>query len=623
LKNSPPVIFADYNQDMRARLQVFLLLTLYWLGYMIAIRALFLAYNYDISAQLTVGEMFLTMIHGLRMDGSMAGYFLALSGLLLTVSAIVPGRWLHNSLTYINFTLLAISSLITVIDLELYRHWGFRINNSPFFYMGSGALGSISSIVIIKGVSILALLITGYWWVYLRVIKPRTAALPPPQQKKSAFILLALSGLMFLPIRGSFSVAPMNTGFVYFHKTKAYANHAAINVIWNFIYSVRKSSRSSYPENFFDKEKTQKLFTSLYPSSDSTVRLWHAEHPNVLFIILESFTADVVEPLGGIKGLCPNLTELCKEGILFDNFYSSGDRTDKGLISILSGYPAQPQTSIIKYPAKTQRLPHISQSMRAMGYKSSFLYGGDVDFANFRSYLTTGGFDHITDMDDFPSELNTSKWGVHDHYMFAQALKELDTTRAPFFKVILTLSSHEPFDVPMEPYIKGNDEESLFLNSCHYTDKSLGDFIRTCKQQPWWHNTIVVMTADHGHRHPGNKPLSVKERFKTPLLIIGGPIKKDTVIHTMGGQTDIANTLLAQLDKPSADFVFSKNILGNKVVPFASFFFNDGYGFVLPDKLIIYDNPGKQFLKKEGVDESDLELSKAYQQALYSDYNKR
>src|SRR5690606_4836434 len=274
------------------------------------------------------------------------------------------------------------------------------------------------------------------------------------------------------PIRGSFSVAPMNTGFVYFHNSKPFANHAAINVVWNFLYNVRKSANQDYPEKFFDKVKTQTLFDSLYTQSDSTISLLHTNRPNIILLILESFTADVIAPLGGLAHISPNINALCSEGILFDNFYSSGDRTDKGLISILSAYPAQPQTSIIKLPSKTQHLPQLNTYIKRLGYTTSFIYGGDIDFANFRSYLNTGGFDNITTVDDFDDDLYTSKWGVHDHHMLADALKELQSETQPFFKVILTLSSHEPFDVPMEPYIKGTDQESLFLNSCHYTDKS-------------------------------------------------------------------------------------------------------------------------------------------------------
>ncbi|MBT1707495.1 sulfatase-like hydrolase/transferase [Fulvivirgaceae bacterium PWU5] len=608
---------------MRERLRIFLLLMLFWLSYMIFIRGLFLAYNHDLSAQLTAVEMLQTMTHGIRMDASMVGYVLALAGLLLMVSSFAAGIWLHRTLRVITFAVLTLFGLIVMVDLELYRHWGFRLNTTPFFYIGSGALGSVSPGVVVGLIAIFFTLTVLYTWLYNRLISPYTSTLLTKGSLPTAFVMLAVSGLLFFPIRGSISVAPMNTGFVFFHKSKPYANHTAINVIWNFLNSARKGSNVRYPENFVNSADAEARFAALYPASDSTRHLFTTARPNIIFIIIESFTADVIEPLGGLPDIAPNLNKLCKEGILFDNFYSSGDRTDKGLVSILSAYPAQPQTSIIKFPAKTQRMPQLNLELKKLGYKSSFVYGGDVDFANFRSFLTTGGFEHITSANDFPAELDASKWGVHDHFMFAQALHELDTTRSPFFKVILTLSSHEPFDVPMEPFIQGQDEESLFLNSCHYTDKSIGNFIELCKKQPWWDNTIVIMTADHGHRSPGNKELKDKRRFKTPLLIVGGAVRQDTVIHTLAGQTDIANTLLAQLDKPSPEFRFSKDILGNKVVPFAAYFFNDGFGFLLPDKHMVYDNTGKQFLEQTNITEEDITLGKAYEQVLYSDYNKR
>jgi phosphoglycerol transferase MdoB-like AlkP superfamily enzyme len=340
--------------------------------------------------------------------------------------------------------------------------------------------------------------------------------------------------------------------------------------------------------------------------------------------MLEGFTADVIAPLGGLKDIAPNLNALCHEGILFDNFYGNGDRTDKGIVSVLSGYPAQPQSSIIKYPSKTQSLPFLPKHMNELGYHSSFVYGGDGNFSNFRSYLTSSQFSHLTFVGDFPRELNVSKWGVHDEFVFDRVLAECDSARNPFFKVVLTLSSHEPFDVPMKPYIKGSDEESLFLNSCHYTDRCVGEFIKEAKQQPWWNTTCVIFIADHGNRHPHNKELKSKERFRIPMLWIGGAVnKRDTVVHTYASQTDIANTLLAQLNNVDTTFMFSKNIFGNKVKSFTNYFFNDGYGMVTPRQYIIYDNAGNQFLKQEGATPHDLDVSKAYQEVLYEDYNKR
>ncbi|MDZ7646461.1 MAG: LTA synthase family protein [Cytophagales bacterium] len=276
--------------------------------------------------------------------------------------------------------------------------------------------------------------------------------------------------------------------------------------------------------------------------------------------------------MDGLPGITPEFNTLTMEGILFENFYSSGDRTDKGLVSLFSGYPAQPRSSIIKYPNKTQHLPYLPKTLEKSGYHTSFVYGGDIGFANMESYLTQAGFAHITDVDDFNSDLDDSKWGVADHYVFEQLLHESDTAVNPFFKVMLSLSSHEPFEVPMETVIKGNDEGSLYLNACYYTDKSLGEFIRVAKSKPWWNNTLIIITADHGHRFPNPQELKEKERFKIPMLWLGGAINQvDLRIKNFGNQTDLANTLFNQLTLPSpSDFLFSRNLMADSVNSFAS-----------------------------------------------------
>lgn len=609
---------------MRQRLRLLALSALFWLLFLATSRILFMLYNHDYAARLTFAEIVQSSLHGLKMDLSLTGYVLMFTGLLLTVSLFTTNnRWVFYALVPFNLIALLFSCIIIVVDLELYRHWGFRMNTTPLMYMGPEAMGSVQGKVMLKLIVILMLLFPASVYLYLKITKASPELLPR-RNWKTFTGMVCVSAMMFLPIRGSFTVAPMNTGFVYFHKSKMFANHAAVNVVWNFIYSLRKSAHVVYPENFADSASSENHFRELYATSDSTLRLFNTTHPNIILLIVESFTADVIAPLGGLPDVSPNMNKLCHEGILFDNFYSSGDRTDKGLIAILSGYPAQPQTSIIKYPQKTQELPFLPKAIQRSGYTTSFVYGGDIDFANFRSYLTSCGFDNITFLDDFPDELDESKWGVHDQYVLEHALTEADTSSAPFMQVVLTQSSHEPFTVPMDQVFQGTDEESLFLNSCHYTDKCIGHFIDQAKQKPWWKNTVLIITADHGHRHPGDKKIETKERFHIPLLMLGGALNvADTVIHTIAGQTDIANTLLAQLDKPRPEFKFSKNILSPDVKDFAAWFYNDGYGFITDDAFIIFDNPGHQFIRTDGATEKDLQLSKAYQQVLYSDYNRR
>ena len=611
---------------MRKRLLLLGYLALFWLLFAIITRGLFLLYNIDLTAELTGSEIFRVFLHGLKMDVSLIGYFLMTAGLILSISLLVRNRWPYFVLNTINIFLIIVCGVLVSIDLELYRHWGFRLNTAPLFYMksvGGAALGSVALTVVFKLLLIATALVTIFLFAYDRMLAPKIAALKTGR-RRGFVVVLAVTALMIIPVRGSFSVAPMNTGFVYFHKTKSFANHAAINVIWNFLYNLNTHTRLKYPENLLPKQVAQHHFREFYPPHDTaTVRIWDAERPNIILFILESFTADVIAPLGGRPEITPNLNQLCQEGILFTNFYASGDRTDKGLISILSGYPAQPVTSIIKNPAKTQRLPYLNHYMLDLGYQTSFVYGGDIDFANFRSYLTNSRFDHITADEDFPDEYNASKWGVQDHIVFQRALQQCDTARQPFFKVILSLSSHEPFDVPGVPAFPGQDWESLFLNSCHYTDQSLGEFMIKAKASDWWENTVIVFVADHGHPLPGHKKLQARERYRIPLLMVGGAIKKDSLVHKYASQTDLPNTLLAQLSKPQPAFTFSKNILSPASPSFATYFFNDGYGFVSPDLYIVYDNIGKQFLRQEGGKPQDLERTKSYAQILFTDYNNK
>jgi len=612
---------------MRQRLLVLGYLALFWLLFVIVIRALFLLYNHDLSEQLGAVEIFQVFLHGLKMDMSMVGYYLMASGLILTLSIFTRSPWPSLTLNAVNIFLLFISAFLATIDLELYRHWGFRLNTAPLFYLettGKEAMGSVAISVVIKLLLVCAALTTVAIFLYDRLLTPKIALLKEGTMK-GFMIMLGVTGLMIIPIRGSFSVAPMNTGFVYFHKTKPYANHAAINVIWNFVYNLNSShTRMKYPEDFLPKALAEQYFRELYPAHDSvTTRIFKSDQPNIVVFILESFTANVIEPLGGLPGITPNFNQLCREGVLFTNFYASGDRTDKGIISLLSGYPAQPVTSIIKNLAKTQRLPYLNHYMLELGYQTSFVYGGDIDFANLRSYLTNSRFDYITSADDFPDEYNQSKWGVHDHIVFERALAQCDTIKQPFFNVILSLSSHEPFDVPMVAKFPGNDPENLMLNSCYYTDKCIGDFITKAKASHWWDNTVIIFVADHGHPYPGKIELQKKERYKIPLLMTGGAVKRHLSVDKFGGQTDFANTLLAQLDRATDAFPFSKDMLSAASKSFATYFFNDGFGFVAPGQYIIHDNIGNQFIRTDGAQAGDLDRAKSYQQVLFVDYNNK
>ena len=111
----------------------------------------------------------------------------------------------------------------------------------------------------------------------------------------------------------------------------------------------------------------------------------------------ESLTSKVVASVGGLPGITPRFDSLARQGILFTNMYASGDRSAKGIVAILSGYPAQPTTSIITIPTKTASLPSLPRTFKAQGYHNSFYYGGETEFSNIKSYLLQQGFEKIID----------------------------------------------------------------------------------------------------------------------------------------------------------------------------------------------------------------------------------
>jgi phosphoglycerol transferase MdoB-like AlkP superfamily enzyme len=355
----------------------------------------------------------------------------------------------------------------------------------------------------------------------------------------------------------------------------------------------------------------------LYAEDSAQVELLNAKRPNVILLIIESFTAKLIEPLGGLPGVTPDFNRLCKESVLFTNFFANDSRTDKSLVSILSGYPALGKISIIKFPNKTQKLGIISREMAQAGYHTAFYYGGDVDFASIRSYLVNGRFQHIVDVSDFDKSLRTGRWGVHDPYTLQRLLDDSDTTHQPFFKILLTLSNHEPFDIPTKPRFGNKNLDQRISSSAFYTDSCIGDFIRKAKNASWWNNTLIIMLADHGTKFPGNSVVYYPEKYRIPMLWTGGAVRKDTLISTYLSQSDLVKTLLRQLDMDASAFPLSKDIFRSRH-GFAFYEFNNGFGMMSDTAGYVYDNDLQKVILNQGkVSDFFLLGGKALQQVVY------
>jgi len=572
-------------------------------------------YNFEFSVD---SDIFFSFLYGLRQDASVTGYFTVIPGLLLAASVFLSPVIIRYFIDAYTGILLFVTGFIIVADAELYRNWGFRTDAAPLLYLKqpSYAAASADTLTIVILVLISLLLFAFMFFSYIKILRPVYKKIKPAGYKTFAVVLL-FTGLMILPIRGSLGIAPMNTGTVYFSEKNVFANHAALNVIWNVGYSLTKLDKFK-KITFFDDAEAKNIFKKLYPETKQTSRMLKTGKPNVLIIILESFTAKVCGAFGGIKGITPNLDKLAENGIIFENFYASGDRTVKGIVAILSAYPSLPTTAVMKYSSKVEKLPVLTGKFKEAGYNTEWVCGFDVNFANINSYIIHNNFDKVITVDSFPGSYGNSKWGIHDHIVFEKLAEECRKSKKPYFKVFMTLSSHEPFDVPAETVIKGDDEDSRFLNSVAYTDNAIGNFVKAMKTSGEWENTLIIFVADHGSRLPNNTLYYTPERFKIPMVWTGGAVKKNTVISKYAGQTDIPATLSSQLGIPHKEFMFGKDILSPESESFAFYDFNNGFGFITDTSVCVFDNNRRDYILNKG--NCGNNFGKAYMQILTNDF---
>lgn len=603
-------------------------------------KPLFILYYSSLYAGTSWTDPFKVIWNGLPLDLSLAGYLTAIPGLLFIASAWTLSKTLRRIWNGYYFFIAILLAVIFIVDIGLYEYWGFRLDATPLFYFFSSpkdALASISIWQVLGGIVAMILYASLLYALLLWIQKGIWKRLKLPYRRLSVSgVMLLLTGLLFIPIRGGFTVSTMNTGKVYFSSNQR-LNHAAINPAFSLMESLSKQKDFGKQYRFMEAAQADELIKNLVDPSvlDSTAMvpdtlrttLFKTERPNVIFVILESFSSRLMTTLGGESDIAVQMDSLAKEGVLFTNFYANSFRTDRGLVAILSGYPAQPTTSIMKYPRKTQNLPAIAGSLRDAGYRTKYYYGGDADFTNMRSYLMSSGFEHIISDQDFPVSERLSKWGAHDHLVFNRLLEDMkaeaaDTASAenarPFFQVLQTSSSHEPFEVPYRRL--ANDR----LNAFAYTDSCVGDFVKRFRELPQWKNTVLVLVPDHLGAYPEHLNNLSVERYQIPLLLIGGAVSEPRRIDIYGSQHDIAATLLAQLSLPHQDFVFSKDMLNPASPHFAFFAVPDAFGMVTPDNQLIFNCEANAVAVDEGSTKGkNLLPGKAYLQKLYDDIAKR
>ncbi len=526
-------------------------------------------------------------------------------------------------------------ALISISEIMLYREWKSKLNIQAVLHLNNVdeviKTASVKEIIIFAVAIIIALWFAKKWFNYLFAV---------PSISKPHKLLSFISMLLFLTastigLRGGLQPIPIQVSDACLHNNALY-NDVAINPLFSFLANVRNYINNEKNNPFTNIEinvaqaKVDSLMILAKKSTTPAEKLWDNKiinKPNIVIIILEGISADGCLAFGG-DNYMPHLNNICQQGLSFTNCYPSGHLSDMGNASILSGYPASPNVSVLMMPAKTASLPCINKPLQAMGYNSNYYFGGQLTYGNIKQYLISKAFSSVNDETNInSSQYKLQRLGINDRDMAKVFMDANNKSKQPFFNIWFTISTHNPYDIPT-PIKNITTNENAYTNTLLYTDSVLKTFFEKASMQPWYKNTLFVLVSDHSHVSHKNRNIQEAAYHKIPLLFYGPALQNKWVgkkIDYTVSQLDIGYTLLESMDLPQElpRYTFSKSLF-NTTTHFAPYTYFSGAGLVYDSSAACYD---LRDLTKPAFEQNAntpfKELCKAFSAVNYEDYRKR
>ena len=570
----------------------------------------------------------------LPLDIATACYIIPIPALVMFIFTCLNKNISYRWMRWYFYVIIALYILAVMGEIGIYGEWGTKLSAKALAYLEnpSEVMNTASTQQSVLLISLWACFTLLFCWWYVRWIEPSNII--KRERKTDWFmypsVFVLVFGLMFLGMRGGVGEIPISTSSGYFSNYKI-VNIMTVNPAYNLMENISNSRKLDTKAhfNFMDTERAETITKETHQvECDSTVMVLKNDRPNILIVLLESWSADLIESLGGDPRIAPNFHSLEKDGILFTNFYASANRSQQGIASIIGGLPGLPVTTITNHQEKYYAIPSIVKSLDSVGYYTSFYFGGELNYGNILSYLRYNEFNRIVEGKDVNEHFHKGKLGIQDADMLPWAAKDINSQPEPFFTTIFTLSSHSPYDYPkIFDEMQWPQLEKDFINSAKYTDIAIKLFMDKAKQQPWYENTLFMFMADHSHPSDKNHKMESFAYHKIPLLLYGEPIidsLRGTTFDKICGNTDVPATILAQLGLNHEEFFWSKNVFNTCYRPFAFFELNSGLGWKTEEGEYVLSAENNITTNTFPKDKSDslTQQGKAYMQYHFDLFNR-
>ena len=528
-----------------------------------ALRLLFLVYNRSRFPEAHVGDILWAFVCGLRFDASA----IALTNLPFILLSLVPlprrfgiahERFLKGLFLVSNLPFL----WLNVADVEFFQFNGRRATLHLLGLANDAAVKWSSLFLYYWPLVLLGIGLAVLLWCFFGP-DPAQGTGPEPGRLKSGLILVRDFGvaipLCIIAIRGGLQMKPVSSA-----QAMPYAPGDLPQLALNSTFTVVRSTRQipiSRVHYFPDQQEVLHYLKSL--NEGEKVIPDRPCRDNVVILILESFSAEYWGAGNGGSRYTPFLDSLAEQGLFFRHHYANGRHSMEAVPAILAGLPSLMLVSLAETEYQNNRLAGLGTFLAPYGYTSSFFQGASKGTMFFDTVTAKAGIQRYYSRKDYPDPADHDGcWGIYDEPYLQYVAKELTRQKPPFAATVFTLSSHHPYLIP--PQHRGRFKKGTLAihESIGYTDYAVGQFFATARQQPWYSNTLFIITGDHTQKLETPEYLNTLGLYRVPLLLFH-PQKTFAGVDTnrVTEHVDILPSILDYLQiVPSRTLLFGQSV---------------------------------------------------------------
>lgn len=561
----------------------------------------------------TVWEIALCFAYGFQFDAVVVGYTMLPMVLML---GLAPGVSFFNkrfrrTVTIYATVIITLAVVLEIVNVVFFVNLRRRLNWASFSYFRRHAWETVVLIWKIYPVGVILLIpaVAGGLYLVYRVLRHhfwrgRLTFNARPQRLALTGVLTCLCVLACRPTLGRFPLRPGSES----HSANNVVNEASGNTFFSMYHAGKSIIEDGEDEKkFYDlppiNEACEVAAELLFQEGDRAVpqpgrplrRRIVTGKPmrdhNVVVIVMEGQSNEPVGALGHGWSHTPELDDICKRGMFFEQLYAAGARTSRGLTGVLVGHPDLGGISLLARDEAQGKFQTLFGVFASRGYRTLFITGSDPNYDNMKNFFSAAGAGTVIGKDQIGPE-PAGAWGVPDEMIFQKAHQWfVSRGKEKFFAAIMTVSNHQPYNVPAArtAMLPETSEENRMLNAYRYADWALGEFFREARGAEYFPNTIFVIVSDHGHGEYLHMDRAIDiPGYRIPCVFYAPGIVTPRNITTIASQTDIAPTLLAMLGGTYEHSFLGRNIL--RVAP------GDGFALLHEDRHIAFIRPGRALL---------------------------